>query len=361
MSIYRDSLFANNLTVIASSLLLRRKSDVSKCPPSRLRGLLQLLLIYQKPFPTASLQPPPVSAKPATWMQSALMWADMFIKLGLVSGCSEYCRRQSRPCGARGESARDEGRDRERESAGERLALWRLIWTLPYSAVLLFSSTKLSDTKGFCSCICFALRVVLEQSTPQHTQTFVVQLLIQHRTPLILFGKQVALVNSFRSFDSRWLCSRCASRWSASSQLEQRHLLSGSLSLLHHCTNTHTQNNFKILSDNNFKLSHALKSVIKTNSLLLYSHNNLLFEERTIKGEGFIFTSFSTNMDSIFLGKLISANKKNLLILAFHLNSIKVILCSFMLLKRLNVQFKAYPTNLTPVSEKMPKAVPTLW
>lgn len=44
----------------------------------------------------------------------------MFIKLGLVSGCSEYCRRQSRPCGARGESARDEGRDPEQESAGER-------------------------------------------------------------------------------------------------------------------------------------------------------------------------------------------------------------------------------------------------
>lgn len=44
----------------------------------------------------------------------------MFIKLGLVSGCSEYCRRQSRPCGARGERVRDEGKDREQECVRER-------------------------------------------------------------------------------------------------------------------------------------------------------------------------------------------------------------------------------------------------
>lgn len=44
----------------------------------------------------------------------------MFIKLGLVSGCSEYCKRQSRPCGARGERARDEGKDREQDCVRER-------------------------------------------------------------------------------------------------------------------------------------------------------------------------------------------------------------------------------------------------
>lgn len=69
-------------------------------------------------------------------MQSALMWADMFIKLGLVSGSSEYCRRQSRPCGARGEGARDTGRDREQECARERPCGG---WSTPRPAVLFFS------------------------------------------------------------------------------------------------------------------------------------------------------------------------------------------------------------------------------
>lgn len=43
--------------------------------------------------------------------------------------------------------------------------------------------------------------------------------------------------------------------------------------------------------------------------MLLYLHNNLLFEEGTVEGEGFIFTSFSTYMNSILLGELICQNK----------------------------------------------------
>lgn len=158
----RNSIF-NDLAMVKFSAFARKVkcfkvSPLQSVKPHSAPSNIPKAISYR-----LSAAPPPVSAKQATWMQSALMWADMFIKLGLVSGCSEYCRRQSRPCGARGESARDEGRDRERESAGrERLALWRLIWTLPYSAVFLSSSTKLSNTKGFCSCICFALRVVLK-------------------------------------------------------------------------------------------------------------------------------------------------------------------------------------------------------
>lgn len=60
--------------------------------------------------------------------------------------------------------------------------------------------------------------------------------------------------------------------------------------------------------------THDIKTVTKTNTfelIVFHSHNNLPFEERTIKGEGFIFTSFSTNMDSILLGELISENKTN--------------------------------------------------
>lgn len=47
----------------------------------------------------------------------------------------------------------------------------------------------------------------------------------------------------------------------------------------------------------------------QTQFIMLYSHNDLLFEERTIKGEGFIFTSFPTYMDSILLGELLRERK----------------------------------------------------
>lgn len=49
--------------------------------------------------------------------------------------------------------------------------------------------------------------------------------------------------------------------------------------------------------------------------ILLYSHNYLLFEEGAIKGEGFIFTSFSTNVNSILLRELISETKHQIKIL----------------------------------------------
>lgn len=58
--------------------------------------------------------------------------------------------------------------------------------------------------------------------------------------------------------------------------------------------------------------------VIVTNPckfILLYSHNYLLFEEGAIEGEGFIFTSFSTNVNSILLRELISETKHRIKIL----------------------------------------------
>lgn len=39
------------------------------------------------------------------------------------------------------------------------------------------------------------------------------------------------------------------------------------------------------------------------------SHNYLLFEEGAVKGEGFIFTSLPTNVNSVLLGELISETK----------------------------------------------------
>lgn len=141
-----------------------------------------------------------------------------------------------------------------REAGGEaeskwererRLALRRVMWTLPYSAAFLFSSTKLTNTKGFCSCICLRPRsgglFFLQVVAPKQFKLLLPKWSIKLRTPLILSTEPVVLVDSFRSSAySRCLCSPRASLWSASSQLERRHLLSGSLSLLHHCTkNTH--------------------------------------------------------------------------------------------------------------------------
>lgn len=80
-----------------------------------------------------------VSAQPATWMQSALMRADMFIKLGLVSGCGEYCRRQTRPCGAGGEGAGDERRDQELEWVVVELGRPSGGWSGSYPADVCFS------------------------------------------------------------------------------------------------------------------------------------------------------------------------------------------------------------------------------
>lgn len=80
-----------------------------------------------------------VSAHPATWMQSALMRADMFIKLGLVSGCGEYCRRQTRPCGAGGARVGDERRDQELECVEVELERPSGGWSGSYPAELCFS------------------------------------------------------------------------------------------------------------------------------------------------------------------------------------------------------------------------------
>lgn len=133
-------------------------------------------------------------------MQSALMWADMFIKLGLVSGCSEYCRRQSRPCGARGERARDEGRDREQERVRERGRPSGGRSEL-CPAVLCFSAARQSyqTPKGFVLAFVFALGLLLKYLDPRSAQTFVARWLIRHRTAPILFVKLVTLMDSFRS------------------------------------------------------------------------------------------------------------------------------------------------------------------
>lgn len=74
----------------------------------------------------------------STWMQSVLMRTDMFIKLGLVSGCSEYCRCQSRPCGARGEGCKD--RQREMKDGGPLDLCWNPV--LQHSLLLYRPITK---------------------------------------------------------------------------------------------------------------------------------------------------------------------------------------------------------------------------
>lgn len=143
---------------------------------------------------------------------------------------------------------------------------------------------------------------------PEATQTFVVKSLIQHWTALILFVKQVIHADSFRSLTHAvfalgvHLGEAQVADWSEG------------ICWMDHClrcitAHTHTQ----LTAATCWKRCNWV--LIQINSckfILLYSHNYLLFEEGAIKGEGFIFTSFSTNMNSILLGELISKQNSSL-------------------------------------------------
>lgn len=190
---------------------------------------------------------------------------------------------------------RESARARERPSGGR---------SEPCPAVLCFSSTKLSDTKGFCSCICFALRAVLKQSIPKRLKLLLVKLSIRHRTPLISFAKQVithgSLTHGVFALRVHFSEAQVANRCKGICWVDHR--------LRRITAQTHNERPYIFGERTSPVYTHAAK-VSDTHFIMLHSHNDLLFEERTIKGEGFIFTSFSTYMDSILLGELLRERK----------------------------------------------------
>ena len=103
--------------------------------------------------------------------------------------------------GWRRERARDEGRHREQECAkgGER---GPLEVDLNPALQCCFSSVRQSyqTPKGFCSCVCFALTAVFEVTNPASDSNFCCEIIDSALKALILFAKQLILMDSFRSF-----------------------------------------------------------------------------------------------------------------------------------------------------------------
>lgn len=148
--------------------------------------------------------------------------------------------------GWRRERARDEGRHREQECAKgrERPSGGR---SEPCPTVLCLSSVRQSyqTPKGFCSCVCFALTAVFEVINPGSDSNFCCEIIDSALKALILFAKQLILMDSFRRFTHAifvlavYLCeAQVADRSEGICWVDHRL----------HCIAAHTWRNFNVLA-----------------------------------------------------------------------------------------------------------------